>query len=552
MNHRDRGSAKTTVAAFILGVSSVLAATIVSADTGEANTTYSYASDFGRMGLGARHSCAVVYDSRIFCWGEDGDLQLGNDGFRIDSATPVQVAGITDAVAVTAGNGHTCALRSGGGVKCWGAGSSGRLGNNSSSDQGTPVDVFGPLTGVSAIAAGSAHTCAVTSAGGLKCWGNNGRGQIGNGTTNQANIPQEIYAAGSGVVAVAAGDWSTCAVFAGGSLKCWGENASGQLGTGDTADSLSPTQVSGLTSGVAAVSIGGVVALNGGTTHACALMTNGAVKCWGENTAGQLGIGNNIDQLLPSDVTLPLPAVGLATGAMHTCALLNNGALYCWGENSGQQVGDGYASPRNVPTAVLTMSSEVRSVAAGDEHTCAYKSDGNVTCWGSNANLQLGDGTNIDIPSSRKPGLPTTSTQAPATTQPNGNGSTSSTSTSTSLASTTTTTTSTIVSSTTTSTAVATTTTSTTVPPSTSTTTPDSTSPSISTTVAMRATEVPETSDAVVGFDVDTVTVACQGTSCTATTQLPTVGRDVDRLALFSWLSMSLGSLVFIVRRRLW
>ena len=206
----------------------------------------------------------------------------------------------TTAAAVAAGSHHTCALTTGGGVKCWGRNYAGQLGDGTTTDRTMPVDVVGLTSGVAAVAAGYQHTCAVTTAGGLKCWAGNVYGELGDGTTTRRATPVDVVGLTSGVVAVAAGGYHTCALTTAGGVKCWGLNSSGQLGDGTTTDRTTPVDVSGLTSGVAAVAAG--------YYHTCALTTAGGLKCWGWNVYGQLGDGTTTNRTAPVDV------VGLTSG----------------------------------------------------------------------------------------------------------------------------------------------------------------------------------------------------------------------------------------------
>ena len=213
----------------------------------------------------------------------------------------------------------------------------------------TPVDVLGLSSGVGAIASGALHTCAVLTSGGLRCWGLNGEGQLGDGSLTQRLTPVEVLGLSSGVVAVSPGDSHTCALLGSGGVKCWGLNTSYQLGDGSGIRQLTPVSVSGLSSGVAAVSSGPV--------HACALLISGGVKCWGSNGSGRLGDGSLNMALTPIDVSgLSSGAASVSSGGQHSCAFASLGILKCWGANSNGQLGDGSTTNRYTPVATLGIS----------------------------------------------------------------------------------------------------------------------------------------------------------------------------------------------------
>jgi alpha-tubulin suppressor-like RCC1 family protein len=341
------------------------------------------ASGVAAISADDHHTCALTSAGGVKCWGENEYGQLG-DGTEERRTTPVDVTGLTSGVAaISAGRTQTCALTSAGGVKCWGQNSSGQLGDGTATGpekcasvvsyacSKTPVDVSGLTSGVTAIASGDGHTCALTSAGGVKCWGFNGSGELGDGTTTGpetcsfagcSTTPVDVSGLTSGVTAISSGSEQTCALTSAGGVKCWGWNVSGQIGDGTTTNKTTPVDVSGLTSGITAISAGGE-----GT---CALTSAGGVKCWGGNSWGQLGdekakgpeiCGESPDphvESYPCSRT-PVDARGLSSAVAaisasgsHTCALTSAGWVKCWGLNEFGELGDGTATNNATPVNV--------------------------------------------------------------------------------------------------------------------------------------------------------------------------------------------------------
>jgi alpha-tubulin suppressor-like RCC1 family protein len=304
------------------------------------------------IAAGAGHTCALTQTGGVLCWGENINGQLGDGTFN-ESLTPVGVAGLSSEVsAIAAGSHHTCALTQTGGVLCWGWNYNGQLGNGidleyPGEDSPTPVGVVGLSSGVSAVAAGGSHTCALTQTGGVLCWGYN----QWNGNPTGMAIPVGVAGLTSGVLAIAAGDHHTCALTQDGGALCWGENDYGQLGDGTFTDSNSPVGVVGLPPGVRAIAAGG--------DHTCALTQEGGVLCWGDNSYGQLGNGAINDQP-PFGSPTPVEVAGLssgvsavAAGSHHTCVLTQAGASQCWGNNESGQLGDGTHTGSSTPVAVV-------------------------------------------------------------------------------------------------------------------------------------------------------------------------------------------------------
>jgi alpha-tubulin suppressor-like RCC1 family protein len=346
-------------------------------------------SGMSAIKAGNDHTCALTTGGGVKCWGYNGYGQLGNNS-TTNSHVPVDVSGLTGSVsAISAGDYHTCALTTGGSLKCWGDNKYGQLGNNSTTESHVPVDVSILSGSVSAISAGDYHTCALTTGSGLKCWGWNGNGQLGNSSTTDSYVPVDVSGLTSGVSAIGAGGSHTCAVTTGGGVKCWGENLNGQLGNNSTTDSSVPVAVSGLTSGVSAIAAG--------RYHTCALTSSGGVKCWGDNEAGQLGNNSTDDSYVPVDVSgLTSGVSAISAGYLHTCAITTTGGVKCWGENSDGRLGNNSTATSLVPVDVYNLTSGVSAISAGYYHTCAVTTGGGVKCWGGNSNGQLGNSSTTD------------------------------------------------------------------------------------------------------------------------------------------------------------
>ena len=349
-------------------------------------------SGVSTVSTGDLHSCAVTSSGGVKCWGHNGNGEVGDGTSNNQRLTPVDVSGLTSgASTVAAGAKHSCAVTTSGGVKCWGYNGLGQLGDGTQTDRDTPVDVSGLTSGISAVAAGQNFSCALTTSGGMKCWGYNGLGELGDGTSNNLRLtPVDVSGLTSGVVAIAAGQEHACALTTSGGVKCWGHNGYGQLGDGTTTQRLTPVDVSGLTSGVVAIDLGDL--------HSCAVTTSGAAKCWGHNGYGQLGDGTTIEHHVPASVSgLTSGAIAIATGAQHTCVIMTDGGAQCWGRGGEGQLGEGLHIHRSTPVRVsglpvLFATPSKTAVSAGGHLTCAVTSSGGAKCWGNNGNGQVGDG----------------------------------------------------------------------------------------------------------------------------------------------------------------
>lgn len=347
---------------------------------------------FTALSAGAFHTCALTSTGEVMCWGENTSSQLGSNASGSYSATPVAVGSLAGVTAIDGGGLFTCALTAGGAVSCWGGNSAGQLGNGSTSTSSLPAPVAGLSSGVTAISAGTNHTCALTSSGGVQCWGLNNHGQLGDGSTSNRATPVAVTGLDSGVLAVSAGSFHTCAVLAAGDVKCWGLNQSGQLGNG-LVFYQSPTPVDVLDLGAAMASI------SAGYAHTCGVTSSGAGKCWGLGYRGQLGDGSGYGGEIPVDVDATTTGAFGAIDASqweHTCGLTQAGGAFCWGANEFGQLGNGDFVDSFVPAPVSGLGSGIVAVSAGSLHACALTAAGTVKCWGANSAGQLGNGTTTD------------------------------------------------------------------------------------------------------------------------------------------------------------
>ncbi len=346
----------------------------------------------------ALHTCVMTTARKLKCWGRSNYYQTGASNLTADVQVPGDVRTLTNKILkIDAGQNFTCALEDdgtglSGGLRCWGAGSYGRQGNGSTSNSYPLALVPGLESGVKDFSVGYYHACALVDdgagAGGVKCWGRNNQGQVGTGNTVDQTSPVDVAGLTSGVESLSVHLFHGCAVTTGGALYCWGRNNQGQLGIGNRTNSFLPTLVPGMGAGVESVSTG--------RYHTCAVMTSGALYCWGDNVRGQIGDGTQSDRLSP--VLISASGIeSVSAGYRHTCAVTDSGALDCWGENLLGEVGDGTVTRRRSPVAVSGMSSGVMSVSAGFRYTCASMDDGGMFCWGDSGTYgRLGDGTSTD------------------------------------------------------------------------------------------------------------------------------------------------------------
>ena len=349
-------------------------------------------TDATAITTGSRHSCALHRDGTISCWGHNAYNQLGN-GTNVSSSSPLQVADITDATAITTGSRHSCTLHEGGTISCWGANSSGQLGNGTYGISSSHVQVA-DITDATAITAGAGHSCALHQTGTISCWGNNYFGQLGNGNDTDSWVPVKV-ANITDATAITTGWEHSCALHEDGTISCWGNNNYGQLGNGQrgTADIYSwvPVKVADITD---------ATAITAGWWHSCALHEDGTISCWGNNFTGQLGNGTDTRRswvfAKVADIT---DASDIAAGWWHSCALHEDGTISCWGRYNFSQLGNremGYDLESAVPVQIVDIT-EATAITAGWEHSCALREGGTIYCWGHNQFGQLGNGNNTEV-----------------------------------------------------------------------------------------------------------------------------------------------------------
>ena len=345
------------------------------------------------ISAGRYHTCALIKDSTIRCWGDNNSGQLGNStGGEEGNLEPVQVLGISDATTVTTGGLHSCALHEDGTISCWGNNRSGQLGNGTGgSDEDrsfVPIQVLG-ITDATAITTGGYHSCALLEDGTISCWGDNFYGQLGNGTGGEDDVslvPVQVRGI-TDATAITTGSWHSCALHEDGTISCWGRNEYGQLGNGTDKSSLVPVQVLGITD---------ATTITTSYYHSCALHQDATISCWGNNWDGQLGNGTNTDSFVPVQVWGITDATVITAGSWHSCALHQDGTISCWGWSSGTRLGtalvrkDIYRS--FVPVQILGIT-DATAITSGSWHSCALHQDGTISCWGWNNYGQLGNGT---------------------------------------------------------------------------------------------------------------------------------------------------------------
>jgi hypothetical protein len=331
------------------------------------------------------HSC-VSKGGAVACWG----VSYASTSTTIRHAAVSYAPLSSGVLTVSSGGLADYVIMQGGGLKSWGLNQYGQLGNGSTLASDVPVDVSGLSSNITRVAASLEFACARTAAGGVMCWGANDAGQLGSGTTTGSPNPINVVGLQSNVTAVATGDRHACALTTTGGVKCWGENVNGQLGNGSTTRSLVPVDVVGLSS---------VVRIAAGFRHTCAVKSSGTIACWGDNSLGQLGQGTQASSAVPVTVSGITQAVAIALGGNHSCSLRSfGGGVKCWGDNDHGQLGQStnVMLSSAVPVDVTNLATGVVALSVGFDFGCALTSVGVVRCWGRGDQGQLGYGFGTD------------------------------------------------------------------------------------------------------------------------------------------------------------
>jgi alpha-tubulin suppressor-like RCC1 family protein len=345
-----------------------------------------------QVALGASHSCAILDDGSVSCWGLNSNGQLG-DGTRSPSLEPEKSSMPLGrkAVEIAVGSYHTCTLLDDGTVRCWGSNEFGQLGDGTTIERTTPVSVnLGQGKSALSVSSGESHSCAILNDRSVKCWGLNSNGQLGDGTTTDRSSPVQVAMSGEKTIMVSAGSYHTCAISIDRTVMCWGDNWNGQIGDGTNTDSASPVVI-------AVPSNSSAVSLDAGALHTCLGMNDGSMFCWGYNAYGQLGNGgfDNSNTPMASPLSTNLLLSRVQVGLFHSCAIFDSGQVSCWGDNSIGQLGDETQIGRPTP-GIVGLGTNATSISVGQRHTCAILDDASLHCWGANEAGQVGDGSSLN------------------------------------------------------------------------------------------------------------------------------------------------------------
>ncbi len=299
---------------------------------------------FDMVSPGYRHTCGLAVNGQAYCWGRNSYGALG-DGSTVSRTVPGPVHGGLVFDRLSSGDNHTCAVTPTSSAYCWGSNGRGQLGQDPPPPEGylkTPGPVAGGLSFTS-IDGGSLHTCGATTDGDGYCWGINYDGRLGGGFSGRDQSTPVLVTGGLDFVSLTAGGYHSCGVTASGDAYCWGSNGAGELGNGSTDGTSSPILVAG------GLTFASVTA----SSHTCGVTVSGEAYCWGQNGSGQLGDGSTANRYTPVPVAGALGFATLSTGWFHTCGITSRGTAYCWGRNTYGQLGDASLANTAIPVRVF-------------------------------------------------------------------------------------------------------------------------------------------------------------------------------------------------------
>lgn len=346
----------------------------------------------GRLAVGFSHGCFVLASGKVKCWGLNDRGQLG-DGTTTNRTTPVEMLGVSDEVSVVASQLQTCVLTSIGDVYCVGGNTYGQVGDGTTTDRSTPVKVN--VSSIKFLYASDQYTYAITTSGQLKMWGYaNDHAAMLKGTGGNKLSPYDVVGM-TDLVEISGDIFASCFRRSNGSTECWGNNNLRQLGRNNTSNSYFalPAAPTGIASGSAVR----IVSRDSGDSHAV-ITTSGTYKTWGANFgASGYGAAANVNTPLDPavEVALPTAVVDVSLGALNSYVVLDDGRVYGAGDGAEGKVGDGTTTTRLSFVQVAGLTNAV-SVAGGWRNACALSSDDSVWCWGRNSSGELGNGTNTN------------------------------------------------------------------------------------------------------------------------------------------------------------
>jgi len=334
---------------------------------------------------GNSHTCAIKADNSLWCWGGNTKGQIGQDNATAFYSEPTELVPDSGSkwLSISANGDHSCAIRKdNNSLWCWGSNQTGQIGNGLTENANIPT-LIDEGSSWEKISLGTDHSCGIKNNSNLWCWGDNTHSQLGDGTTAASSIPKQIGAA-SNWSEISLGDQFSCAIDADSSLWCWGSNDRNQVGDGDTTDVSIPTAISDDSDWNS---------ISSGDAHSCAIKTDSSLWCWGDSLYGQ--VAQNIDAKTPTREPSESSWLTVAANGSHSCAVKNDHSLWCWGFNSQGQLGNSTTTSQSSPAPVVADSNWI-DLSLGLDHSCAIRDNGSLWCWGNNIQSQLGDGSSTN------------------------------------------------------------------------------------------------------------------------------------------------------------